>query len=207
MLAASQALDKFGDRYPSYAVEMVVAKAQLLVSLERYEEALEAFDQVRRFRPDSEGIMLGRADLLIRMGRIDGALAQFEDAMDRFPDSANTLNALGYTLADKTDRYREAYRLIRKAIRLEPDNPAIIDSWGWVLYKLGRHEEALEELERAYRLFPDGEVAAHVVEVLWKLERSDEALQFLQEAEAENPDHPLLLDVRKRAFPDTVEQE
>ncbi|MDX1481493.1 MAG: tetratricopeptide repeat protein [Woeseiaceae bacterium] len=205
--AALDHLDQFGDRFPTYAVEMVVAKAQLLVSLERYEEALEAFDQVRRFRPDSEGIMLGRADLLIRMGRIDGALAQFEDAMDRFPDSANTLNALGYTLADKTDRYREAYRLIRKAIRLEPDNPAIIDSWGWVLYKLGRHEEALEELERAYRLFPDGEIAAHVVEVLWKLDRGEEALEFLQEAEAENPDHPLLNDVRKRAFPDTVEED
>ena len=95
--------------------------------------------------------------------------------------------------------------MIRRALNLEPDSPAIIDSWGWVLYKVGRPNDALRELRRAYREFPDGEVAAHLVEVLWKLDETEEALELLESAERDSPGHPLLLDIRKRAFPDTVE--
>ena len=197
-------LERFAERNPSYAIEMVAAQAQLLVTVDRYDDALKVYDDVLRYRPDSEGVLLGRAELLVRLDRIDDAVEQYEEALDRFPDSANTLNALGYTLADRTTRYREANRYIKRALRMEPDNPAIIDSWGWVRYKQGDFDEALEYLRRAYRSFPDGEVAAHIVEVLWKMERNDEALEFLENAEKDSPDHPLLNDIRERAFPDTV---
>ena len=197
-------LERFAERNPAYAIEMVAARAQLLVSVDRYDDALKVYDDVLRYRPESEGVLLGRAELLVRMDRVDEAIAQYEKALDMFPDSANTLNALGYTLADRTDRYREASRLIKKALKLDPESPAIIDSWGWVRYKQGDYEEALEYLRRAYRSFPDGEVAAHIVEVLWKMERTDEALEFLENAEKDSPDHPLLMDIRERAFPDTV---
>ena len=202
---ALEHLDGFAESHPAYAIEMVVAQAQLLVSHDRYDEALTLFDKMTRFRPDDEAVMLGRADLLLRMDRVDDAVVQFEKAVDTYPNSANSLNALGYTLADRTRRHQEAYRLIRRALNLEPDSPAIIDSWGWVLYKVGRPNDALRELRRAYREFPDGEVAAHLVEVLWKLDETEEALELLESAERDSPGHPLLLDIRKRAFPDTVE--
>ena len=115
------------------------------------------------------------------------------------------LNALGYTLADRTDQYKEAEKLIRKALKSEPDNPAIIDSYGWVLYKQGKYERALTELQRAYELLRDGEVAAHIVETLVKLERREEARQVLEDAEIKNPDNQLLKNVREREFPPSPE--
>ena len=142
--------------------------------------------------------MLGKGDLLLRMERLDDAITVFRDAYERWPESATALNALGYTLADRTDRYKEAYGLIKKALAKEPDSAAIIDSWGWVLHKLGRHEEALVELERAYALFDDAEVAAHMVEVLAVLGRRDEALERLEQAEAKQPDSEFLKNVRER---------
>jgi tetratricopeptide (TPR) repeat protein len=198
-------LDEFAREQPQYAVDMVQSKAQLLAALERYGEALEYYDRMAEFRPDSESVVLGRAELLLRMGELDQAIDQYEVAVKRWPDSALSLNALGYTLADRTDEYRQAEKLIRKAIKLDPENPAIIDSLGWVLYKLGRHEEALVELERAYEMFDDPEVAAHIVEVLAAMEREDEALEILEKAEEKTPDSKLLASVRDRIFPDADE--
>ena len=147
----------------------------------------------------------GRAELLVRMDRIDEAIKQYRVAVKKYPDSAASLNALGYTLADRTEQYAEAAKLIRKAIKLDPDSPAIIDSLGWVLYRQGKLEEALLQLESAYEGFPDPEVAAHIIEVLWQLERHDEAQALLQEVEGESPDHPLIKSIRERAYPDAPE--
>jgi tetratricopeptide (TPR) repeat protein len=200
---ALQRLDEFARRMPQYAVDMVVARAQLLGSLERYDEALAEFDRAVTFRPDDENTALGRAEMLLRMGRLDDAVDSYRDAVRRWPDSAMALNALGYTLADRTEKYREAEKLIRKALKYDPDSPAIIDSLGWVLFKRGRYEEALEQLQLAYDGFPDPEVAAHLVEVLSALGRDDEALELLVAAEADNPESDFLKDVRERFYPDT----
>ncbi len=113
-----------------------------------------------------------------------------------------SLNALGYTLADRTDEYVEAEKLISKALLLDPGSAAIIDSYGWVLYRLGENERALEELQKAYTILKDPEVAAHIVEVLGSLERLEEALQVLEEAETLHPDSVLLRDIRERVFPE-----
>ena len=203
--AALEHLAKFGETHPNHAVEMVVAQAQLLVSLERYDEALDVYDRMVEYRPDDEGVLLGRAELLVRMERIDESIRQYRVAVKKYPNSAASLNALGYTLADRTDKYDEAARLIRKAIKLDPESPAIIDSLGWVLYRQGKFEEALSHLEKAYEGFPDPEVAAHIIEVLWKLERHDEALALLGKMEAESPDHPLIKNIRERAYPEESE--
>jgi len=199
---ALEHLQKFGQAYPNHAVDMIQAQAQLLASLERYPEALEQYGRVIRYRPDSEGAHLGRAELLLRMDQLDEAIAQYREAVKRWPDSAMSLNALGYTLADRTDRYSEAARLIKKALRLDPESAAIIDSYGWVLYHQGEYDQALEQLELAYEMFKDPEVAAHMVQVLWKLERQDRALQVLEEAELIFPDNELLQSVRERALPE-----
>ncbi len=199
--AALEHLDQFASDNPNHAIDMVQAKAQLLAALERYPEALEEYDRMIEFRPESENVLLGRAELLLRMERIEDAVAQYRVAVKRFPESSLSLNALGYTLADRTEEFKEAEKLIRKALKYDPDNPAIIDSLGWVLYKLGNNEQALVELERAYERLEDPEVAAHIVEVLAALDRHDEALAFLESAEEKTPENELLEDVRERVFP------
>jgi tetratricopeptide (TPR) repeat protein len=199
---ALQQLEAFGNENPAYAIDMVLARAQLLASLERYDEALDFYDKYARYRPDDESALLGRAELLLRMGRLDEAIAQYRAAAKRWPDSAMSLNALGYTLADRTDEFKEAEKLIRKALEYDPDSPAIIDSLGWVLFKQGEYEAALAELQRAYAKLDDHEVAAHIVEVLHALDRREEALEVLADAESRHADSDLLQDVRNRLFPD-----
>jgi tetratricopeptide (TPR) repeat protein len=108
------------------------------------------------------------------------------------PNDARALNHLGYSLADRTDRFNEALSLIERAVAIDPEDPAIIDSLGWIQYKLGRYEEALANLQRAYLLFRDQEVAAHLGEVLWAMGRHSEASELWDEALQENPDSALL---------------
>ena len=199
---ALQQLEEFGNKNPGHAIDMVLARAQLLASLEQYDEALGFYDKYVMYRPDDESALLGRGELLLRMGRLDDSIEQYRAAADRWPDSAMSLNALGYTLADRTDQYREAEKLIRKALELDPDSAAIIDSLGWVLFKQGDYEEALVELRRAYEKLDDHEVAAHIVETLVALDRRDEALEVLADAESRHTDSQLLQDVRDRLFPD-----
>ena len=199
---ALENLNRFAEINPNYAVDMLRTRAQVLASLERYEEALDAFDEAVGYRPDEEGLYLSRAELLLRMDRVPEAIGQYRMAARRWPDSAMSLNALGYTLADRTDQYDEAARLIKKALRMEPESPAIIDSWGWVLHKQGKNDEALEYLEKAYEKLRDPEVAAHIVEVLWALDRRDEAATALEDAELLFPDSELLQVVRDRLMPE-----
>jgi tetratricopeptide (TPR) repeat protein len=194
-------LDQFADRNPEYAVDMVLAKAQLLAALERNEEALVLYSKALQFRPENEATALGRASLMLNMGRIDESIEAYQMAAKRWPESPTTLNALGYTLADYTDRYSDAEKFIRKALGYDPQSPAIIDSLGWVLYKRGKYEDALEQLEIAYNRFPDPEVAAHLIDVLSALDRDEEALELLVSAEARSPQSELLQDVRERRFP------
>jgi tetratricopeptide (TPR) repeat protein len=114
------------------------------------------------------------------------------------PDDARSLNHLGYMLANQTDRYEEALQLLERAIEISPDDPAIIDSLGWAQYKLGRYDEALANLRRAYAAFPDHEVASHVGEVLWMMGRQDEAIEIWREALETRPDSELILEAVDR---------
>ena len=100
-----------------------------------------------------------------------------------------TLNALGYTLADRTTRYKEALELIDRARVAEPGNAAIIDSYGWVLFRLGRNAEALDQLRRAYTLQKDADIASHLGLVLWVMGRKDEARRYFDEARKIDPDN------------------
>jgi len=193
---AQQHLENFGQKHPNYMVDMIQAQAQLLASQQRFDEALEYFDRVIRYRPESENALLGKAELLLRMGRLDDAIDSYRQAVQKWPDSSVALNALGYTLADRTEEYKEASKLIKKALKLDPDSAAIMDSYGWVLYRQGDYEQALTELERAYEKLEDPEVAAHIIQVLWKLERQDDAMERLVDAEESWPESKLLENVR-----------
>ncbi len=104
------------------------------------------------------------------------------------PNNPVAYNSLGYILADRTDRYDEAYELILRAFELAPNDPAIIDSLGWVQYRLGMYQEARDNLDKAYELFPDHEVAAHLGEVLWVLGEKSKARSVWRKALENQPD-------------------
>jgi len=143
--------------------------------------------------PDAPDLLYARSLMWERRDDIARAEADLRLILLAQPDNVVALNALGYILADRTGRYREALALIERARVAEPDNAAIIDSYGWVLYRLGRSEDALIHLRRAYSLQKNAEIAAHVAQVLWTLERRDEARAYFDEARAIDADDRALL--------------
>lgn len=160
---------------------------------------MEAFARGLAAFPDDPEILYARGLSWERRDDIPRAEADLRKILVAEPDNVAALNALGYTLADRTTRYQEALQLIERARTAEPDNAAIIDSYGWVLYRMGRKEEALVELRRALTLQKDAEIASHVGEVLWSLGRKDEARKYFEQARKIDPDNRSL----KRALEKT----
>jgi tetratricopeptide (TPR) repeat protein len=136
--------------------------------------------------------------LAVGMDRVDLLEQDLRHILIEDPDHADALNALGYTLADRTDRLAEAYRFIQRALQLRPDEPAILDSMGWVLYRMGQADAAEPYLRKALEENFDAEIAAHLGEVLWELGRQDEARKVWQRALDEDPEHEYLLRVLGR---------
>ncbi len=171
---------------------------------ERDEDAAaekDAFSRGLAAFPDDLEILYARALSWERGDDIPRAEADLRRILVIDPESVAALNALGYTLADRTDRYQEALELINRARAAEPDNAAITDSYGWVLYRLGRNEEALVALRQAFALQKDAEIAAHLAEVLWTLGRRDEARKYVEEAKRIDPDNRALKRVQELTAP------
>jgi Flp pilus assembly protein TadD len=122
------------------------------------------------------------------------------------PKNVVALNALGYTLADRNERLGEALILIGAALQLDKDNPAILDSMGWVLYRLDKPQEALIFLAQAYSKNQDSEIAAHLAEVLWHTDQQEQAKVILKRAWLATPDHKVLNATIQRIIPDFEQQ-
>lgn len=148
--------------------------------------------------PEQPRILYALGLLLAQAERIDEAVDMFQRLVEADPDDADALNALGYTLTDRTDRHEEALGYIERALALKPDSAAIIDSMGWVLFRLGRPAEALPYLERAFELDANAEIGAHLGEVLWVLGRRDEARKVWARSREIEPDNAVLLDTVRR---------
>jgi tetratricopeptide (TPR) repeat protein len=150
------------DQRTSYEIE-----AQLLAGHKQYDAALAAYARGLGMFDADLGLLYGRALLLERMDRVAESEAALRGILKVDPDNAEALNALGYTLADRTRHYREAQGYIEQALRLQPDTPAFLDSLGWVQHRLGLDADALRNLRLAFALQKDAEIAAHLGEVLW----------------------------------------
>lgn len=148
--------------------------------------------------PEQPRILYALGLLLAGQDRIDEALVVFRRLVEADPENADALNALGYTMADRTDRHTEALGYIERALALKPDSAAIIDSMGWVLYRLGRPAEALPHLERAFALDANAEIGAHLGEVLWTLGRRDEARRVWARSRDIEADNAVLLETVRR---------
>jgi tetratricopeptide (TPR) repeat protein len=177
-----------GTRRDAYLME-----AELQQKDKQDEGQMEVFARGLAAYPDDLALLYSRGLAWERRDRIDHAEADFRRILVIEPDNVAALNALGYTLADRTTRYQEALELIDRARTAAPEDAAIIDSYGWVLYRLGRNAEALVELRRAFTLQKDPEIAAHVAEVLWVMGQKDEARRYFDEARKLDPDNRSLL--------------
>jgi len=195
---ARETLQQLRGEYPDDAEQLFLAEAEILAELDRKEEALEVYDNALKAFPDNPDLLYARAMYAVRIDRLELAERDLRRIIDEDPNNADALNALGYTLADRTDRYEEARQLIEAAYKLEPDEPAIIDSMGWVQYRLGNYEAALGYLRRALDAMSDGEIAAHLGEALWASGRREEAWRVWESALKEHPDHAYLQEVVAR---------
>lgn len=183
------------NRDPAARVQFYIAEADVLGQADRYQQAAELLSKALHDHPGDTDLLYARALLYERQDRIDLAENDLRAVLLREPENADVLNALGYTLADRTDRYREAYELIQQAMKLKPNNAAITDSMGWVLYRMGRHQEAVDYLRKALALQYDPEIAAHLGEVLWVTGDHQAAQTLVTQALEKTPDDENLLKI------------
>ena len=190
-----------GSQSDGSLVRIYISKGELLRSARRYEQALEVFNTALGIVPGNSDLLYSRALVAEKLGRIDLLEADIRTILKTEPDNAHALNALGFTLADQTDRYQEAYGYIKRAIEIMPDDAAIIDSWGWVHYRLGEYDKAIGLLRKALSHFNDAEIAAHLGEVLWVSGNQEEAASIWKEALEKSPNDPMLQEVMQRFIP------
>jgi tetratricopeptide (TPR) repeat protein len=179
-------------------VQIVQAEAGILREAAAYQDAFQVLSQAVVKLPNVPDLLYDYAMIAEKVDRLDVLEQSLRKVIELRPDHAHAYNALGYTLADRTDRLPEAYTLIEHALKLAPDDPFIQDSMGWVLYRLGRLDEGRAYLERAYKRRPDPEIAAHLGEVLWAQGRYDEARRIWQSTLSEHPGNEVLQAVIKK---------
>ncbi|EZI27441.1 tetratricopeptide repeat protein [Pseudomonas extremaustralis] len=186
------------DAEPDYAIQLYLIQAETLSANNQGERAWKVLQQALLQFPDDLNLLYTRA----MQAEKRNDLAQMEKDLrliiKRDPDNAMALNALGYTLSDRTTRYDEAKVLIEQAHKLNPEDPAVLDSLGWVNYRLGNLDEAERLLRMALERFPDQEVAAHLGEVLWVNGKQREARQIWEKFLKEQPESPILRSTIKR---------
>lgn len=186
---------------PENAIDFYMIEGQILSDSKLDNEAFKLYTEALLNHPDNEKLLYARALVAEKIDSLDIALQDLQHILNTDPDNVRALNALGYTLADRTDRYAEALVYIEKAYAQEPDDPAIMDSLGWVHYRLGNLDKAQEYLQQAFIQSGDGEIGAHLGEVLWVNGDQDAARRIWNEALEKDPDNPVLRKVIQRYQP------
>jgi len=189
-------------RNPDYNIALLSMEANVLMDEGQMDEAGRVLNNAVGAFPNNIQLLFLRS---VYSQEIND-LALMEEDLRRIiqlnPNNPVAYNSLGYTLADRTDRFNEAYELIKRAFELAPNDAAIIDSMGWVQYRLGMYEEAIENLDRAYELFPDHEVAAHLGEVLWVTGERTQARSIWRKALESQPNSEFIRSTMERLTSD-----
>jgi tetratricopeptide (TPR) repeat protein len=183
---------------PEQRTQSIMAQGQLLRDAHRYEESYHLLEGALQDSPDDTGLLYESAMSAERLDRIDLMEARLRHLLQLRPDYAHAYNALGYSLADRNIRLQEAYQLIDHALTLAPDDGFIVDSMGWVQFRLGNLSAARESLTRAFQLKADPDVAAHLGEVLWASGDHSGARELLLNARRRDGDSDTLRDTLQR---------
>lgn len=194
-------LDDYVVEHPESAFEFTMTKAHLLADHDEADSGLALIAAALEQHPKHPTLEYDRAVLLESAGKVRESVGALERLLEERPEDPTILNALGYTLADHDMRLAHAESLIRRALAVTPDNPAVVDSLGWVRFRRGDARNAALILERAYSLGHDSEIAAHWGEALWKAGARVEARKVWSEALALDPDSKALQTVIGRFVP------
>lgn len=189
---AAELMAQLRDQQPDQIPALYAAEADMLSQRQDYLAAMALLNEAVSDFPDQTDLLYSRAMTAEKLGNLGQLEADLRRMLELKPDDSVALNALGYTLADRTDRHQEAFGYISRALEQRPTDPAVMDSMGWVLYRLGQPDEALPWLQKAWQAFPDPEVASHLGEVLWVLGQQDEARRIWREAMGLKPDNTLV---------------
>ncbi|MBI3188230.1 MAG: tetratricopeptide repeat protein [Gammaproteobacteria bacterium] len=191
-LMAASASDNDG------VVRLYLAQGEVLSSAQRNREAFNIYNTALKNLPENTDLLYARALTAEKLDMLDVAESDLRLVLIHEPENVNALNALGYTLADHSQRLQEAKSYILKAVALLPNDPSILDSLGWVYYRLGEYEESVKHLRKAFAQFEDAEIAAHLGEVLWVSGQTEEAGKIWQRGASLRADHPVLVETMKR---------
>jgi Flp pilus assembly protein TadD len=201
-LAAARALLQASNaRGATEKTILVLIEAQLLREADLHDENLEFLRAALKSQPENQELLYETAMAAEKTGHLAEMETHLKTLIRLQPDNAHAYNALGYSLADRNLRLSEAYALIRKASVLAPQDPYIMDSLGWVLYRQGQYQQALTTLTAAYTLKEDPEIAAHMGEVLWQLGLQEDARTLWQKAAVSAPDNATLKATLKKFQP------
>ncbi|MEK9670207.1 MAG: tetratricopeptide repeat protein, partial [Gammaproteobacteria bacterium] len=174
--------------FPDFRHQLYLAEAQFQTTNNMASSAIPVLTEALSREPESVEILYTRALAFEQLGDIDGAETDLRKILDLKPNDPDAMNALGYTLADRTDRHQEALIFIEKALQQKPESAAILDSMGWVLLKLSRLVEAEPYFVKAWEKSKDHEIAAHYGELLWRLGRQQDAREIWETGYESNPE-------------------
>jgi len=186
---------------PTQSVTYYLLEGQVLSDAELHKDAFDLYGEALQTSPDNADLLYAHSLAAERLGKLEIAERDMRRILELDPDNVRTLNALGYTLADRTNRYEEALVYINRAYAQQPDDPAIIDSLGWVHYRLGNLDEARRHLQRAWDITRDSEIGAHLGEVMWAQGDREAARAIWETSRQSSPDNPMLLEVINRYNP------
>ncbi|MBK7354374.1 MAG: tetratricopeptide repeat protein [Nitrosomonas sp.] len=195
---ARQHLHQIPTETDQQRIQLILAEAQLLREAGKHREAFGLLDKKLDSHPDQPELLYDRALAADKIDRFDIVEKDLRRLIELKPDNAHAYNALGYSLAERGIRLAEALALIQKAVELSPEDPYIMDSLGWVYFRMGKIQEGLNYLNLAFSSRPDPEIAAHLGEVLWVQGERENAEKIWRSALEIDPDNETLLDTMKR---------
>ena len=179
-------------------VRIIQAEAHMLREVRQHQQCYDVLNEALEARPDNPSLLYDVSLAAEKIDRIDIVESRLLRLIEIEPESAQAYNALGYTLADRTDRFADARDYIAKALALAPDDAFILDSMGWVEYRLGNFDEAIRYLRRAYDISEDPEIAAHLGEVLWVKGIKLEARRIWDDSAGSYPENEALRKAMRR---------
>jgi len=191
-------LDALVRQYPKQKLRIILMQAGLYNQQAQYGKAFDLLTRALAEQPDQKDLLYTRALMADRLGKREVLESDLQKILVQYPNDAEALNALGYSLLDDSTRHLEAEKYLQQALKLRPDEAVIIDSYGWLQFKLGRPQQALLYLEQAYAKQQEGEIVAHLCEVLWALGKQGEAKKIFAKALKIDPEDEYLLDFKKR---------
>jgi tetratricopeptide (TPR) repeat protein len=180
------------------SVKLYLAEGQLLRDAELYHAGMQVYNRALTEHSGNGDLLYARALMAEKIDRLDVLEADLRAILAKDPNNATALNALGFTLADRNERIQEAFQYIKRALEVRPDDPTVIDSMGWVQFRMGNYTVAEQYLRRAFEMMQDAEIAGHLSELIWEKGDKKEARNLLQRALEKDPDHEYLQDLHQR---------